>query len=55
MVFAGLGDKSNAVQSLHSTLRLVISPGSDSSLEDVSIQGSADLTVVKWTRNKNSH
>lgn len=34
---------------------LVISPGSDLSLEDVSIQGSADLAAVKWVRSTNSH
>lgn len=50
---AGLGDKSDAAQHLRSILWIVISPGSDSSLENVSIQGSADRAVVKGTRSKN--
>lgn len=53
--FAGLGDKSDAAQHLYSVVGLVISPGSDSSLEGVSIQGSADSAAVKWARSKNSH
>lgn len=50
-VFAGPGDKSDAAPASG----LVTSPSSDSSLEDVSTQGSADLAVVKWARSKNSH
>lgn len=54
-MFAGLGDKSDAAQHLHLALGLVISPGSDPSLQDVSIQGSADSAALKWAGSKNSH